>query len=88
MGVNKGAVVPLLLADAGTSARIIAIGDDPTDEDLFSALPASAICIRVGDGPSAALHRLTNPDEVRAFLRALLPDNSAAEPAAVRAGTH
>lgn len=81
MGVNKGAVVPLLLADSGVVARIIAIGDDRTDEDLFAALPRSAVCIRVGDGPSIAPHRLGDPHEVRAFLRALLAASNVSETA-------
>jgi trehalose 6-phosphate synthase/phosphatase len=72
MGINKGVVAPLLLAEAGTSARVVAIGDDRTDEDLFAALPTSAICIRVGDGPSIAPNRLTSPEHVRAFLRTIL----------------
>jgi trehalose 6-phosphate synthase/phosphatase len=82
MGVNKGAVVPLLLAAGGLQARIVAIGDDRTDEDLFAALPASAVCIRVGDGPSIARHRLSDPDEVRAFLRALLAATNVGPPVA------
>jgi trehalose 6-phosphate synthase/phosphatase len=72
MGVTKGGVVPLLLAAGGVQSRIVAIGDDRTDEDLFAVLPASAVTLRVGDGPSAARHRLTDPHDVRAFLRALL----------------
>jgi trehalose 6-phosphate synthase/phosphatase len=72
IGVNKGAVVPLILGDCTPAARIVAIGDDRTDEDLFSALPASAICIRASEGPSVARYRLGGPDEVRAFLRTLL----------------
>jgi trehalose 6-phosphate synthase/phosphatase len=72
VGVNKGAVVPLILSDCGTYTRIVAIGDDRTDEDLFAALPASATCIRVGEGKTIASNRLTDPAEVRQFLQALL----------------
>ena len=72
MGVHKGVVVPLLLADANAHAHTLAIGDDRTDEDLFAALPPDAICMRVGDGPSIAPYRLTHPEAVRAFLRTLL----------------
>ena len=84
MGVNKGTVAPLLLADAGTAARILAIGDDRTDEDLFAALPASAYCIRVGEGPSMAHYRLDGPAEVREFLRALLVPSAVPQGAAAR----
>ena len=72
MGVNKGAVAPLIISDAVAGSRILAIGDDRTDEDLFAALPPSAICIRVGEGPSIAPYRLSDPHEVRQFLRTLL----------------
>ncbi len=79
MGVNKGTVVPLLLADAGAGARVLAIGDDRTDEDLFAALSANAYCVRVGDGPSVAAYRLSDPAEVRELLRSLLPPAGAGE---------
>jgi trehalose 6-phosphate synthase/phosphatase len=72
MGVHKGVVVPLLLADADAQAHTLAIGDDRTDEDLFAALPPDAICLRVGDGPSIAPYRLADPEAVRVFLRKLL----------------
>jgi trehalose 6-phosphate synthase/phosphatase len=84
MGVNKGTVAPLLLADAGTRARVLAIGDDRTDEDMFAALPANAYCIRVGDGPSIATYRLGDPEEVRTFLRAILAISPVQKTAAVR----
>jgi trehalose 6-phosphate synthase/phosphatase len=73
--------VPLLLADAGVQARIIALGDDRTDEDLFAALPGTATCIRVGDGPSIAPHRFSDTHEVRSFLRALLTSPQVGEAA-------
>ncbi|MBI5289316.1 MAG: bifunctional alpha,alpha-trehalose-phosphate synthase (UDP-forming)/trehalose-phosphatase [Chloroflexi bacterium] len=82
MGVNKGTVAPLLLADAGTAARVVAIGDDRTDEDLFMALPPSALCMRVGDGPSVATYRLADPQEVRTFLRGLLSPSAVEKEAA------
>ena len=72
IGVNKGGVVPLILNASGPTSRIIAIGDDRTDEDLFAALPASAVCLRVGDGPSLATHRFADTGEVRSFLRTYL----------------
>ncbi len=84
MGVNKGAAASLILSDAGPGSRILAIGDDRTDEDLFAALPASAICIRVGEGPSIAPYRLSDPHEVRQFLRTILAASTVVmEPEAV-----
>jgi trehalose-6-phosphatase len=47
---------------------IIAIGDDRTDEQLFSALPPDAMTIYVGEGPSRARLRLSSVAEVRLLL--------------------
>ena len=51
---------------------ILAVGDDRTDEDLFAALPAGAITVRVGPGPSLARVRIDGPAEVRALLERLV----------------
>ncbi len=72
MGVHKGVVVPLILSEADPQAHTLAIGDDRTDEDLFAALPADAICLRVGDGPSIAPYRVADPAAVRVLLQQLL----------------
>jgi trehalose 6-phosphate synthase/phosphatase len=50
---------------------IIAIGDDQTDEDLFNALPASAITIAAGAAPTAARYRVPDYRAVRELLWAL-----------------
>lgn len=51
---------------------IISIGDDWTDEDLFRALPETAITIKVGISPSIAKYNLKDYIEVRNFLRGLV----------------
>nr|WP_297354944.1 trehalose-phosphatase [uncultured Caldimonas sp.] len=44
-------------------------GDDVTDEAGFAAVQAAGgIAIKIGDGESAATHRLGNPTELRAWL--------------------
>jgi len=66
----------------GTAVRRIAgehpkrtpiyIGDDVTDEDAFRALrdmDRAAVTVKVGDGDTAAGHRLAGPDEVVRYLR-------------------
>ena len=70
MGVNKGMVAPLALAEG--PAVVLAIGDDDTDEDLFAALPEEALTVRVGEGLTRAKYRLSDLHEVRRMLRALL----------------
>lgn len=56
---------------------ILAVGDDLTDEDLFTALPESAYSIRVGLTPSKAKFNLESHKDVRALLRGLTYDPGA-----------
>jgi trehalose 6-phosphate synthase/phosphatase len=69
--VDKGSVVREIVARAPEGALFVAIGDDRTDEDMFAALPAGGVAIRVGAGDSAAPYRLDSPTAVRALLGAL-----------------
>jgi trehalose 6-phosphate synthase/phosphatase len=71
-GVNKGQVVPAVLARAPPGTLVAALGDDRTDEDLFAAIPAGAISIHVGPAASRAELRIRNVTEARAFLRGLV----------------
>lgn len=72
-GVNKGIVLPAILASIITSPEefVVALGDDRTDEDLFAALPEHCVGIKVGSGPTLATRRLRDHEAVRAFLRDL-----------------
>ncbi len=66
-GVDKGSAAQRFVT--GYHRGFIgAIGDDRTDEDLFSALPAEAYTIRVGDAPSQARFRLRDYTEARLLL--------------------
>jgi alpha,alpha-trehalose-phosphate synthase [UDP-forming]/trehalose-phosphatase len=49
-------------------ARIIAIGDDATDEDMFAALEHDELAIGVGPTRTRARYRLAGPPAVRGFL--------------------
>jgi trehalose 6-phosphate synthase/phosphatase len=71
-GATKGAVVQHLLSRSPAPAGIVAFGDDRTDEEMFAALPRTAVGIHVGPGASLAKHRLRHPAAVRAFLTQLL----------------
>jgi trehalose 6-phosphate synthase/phosphatase len=75
-GASKGLVVQHLLSQRDPPASIVAFGDDRTDEEMFAALPPTAISIHVGAGSSLATHRLRNPRAVRAFLNALVDRSS------------
>jgi trehalose 6-phosphate synthase/phosphatase len=69
--VNKGrATMEILHGEAYDF--IMAIGDDHTDEDIFKALPADAVSIKVGTNVSAARFYVNNFLDVRALLGALV----------------
>jgi len=67
MEINKGKAALSLLENENYDF-IIAFGDDHTDEDIFKALPDSAITIKVGNNLSAAKFYSRNPFEVRNLL--------------------
>jgi trehalose 6-phosphate synthase/phosphatase len=69
--INKGKATLSWLQDRKFDFTL-AIGDDNTDEDIFKALPANAVTIKVGSQVSAARYYLRNHQEVRAFLRTLV----------------
>ncbi|MBI1849302.1 MAG: bifunctional alpha,alpha-trehalose-phosphate synthase (UDP-forming)/trehalose-phosphatase [Planctomycetes bacterium] len=75
-GVNKGIVASSVLGNAPPGSVFVAMGDDTTDEDLFSALPADAIPVHVGPHPSSAKLRAATTEDARQFLRSLLESPS------------
>ncbi len=52
----------------GDWSFVLAMGDDRTDEDLFSALPPEAYSIKVGLGASKARYSLDSPEDVVLLL--------------------
>ena len=79
-GIHKGRIVAQLSSERLGGTTVVAIGDDRTDEDLFAALPADAITIRVGPGPTRARFRLEGISAVRAFLQTLVDAGVGASP--------
>jgi trehalose 6-phosphate synthase/phosphatase len=73
-GVSKALVARRILehGDTGTGA-LLAAGDDHTDEELFEALPASAMTVAVGKFPLRAKHRVQDTAEIRSLLASLVP---------------
>jgi trehalose 6-phosphate synthase/phosphatase len=79
-GVNKGAAARRIIwategeaGDKGSAAYefVMAIGDDWTDEYLFSALPDDAYSIRVGIAQTAARYNVRDIDQVIHLLENL-----------------
>jgi trehalose 6-phosphate synthase/phosphatase len=78
VGTTKGSAARRLL-DLVRPDFVLAAGDDETDEDLFAALPDSALGIRVGPGDSRARYNIEGPAQLRSWLSELAsrgPDQS------------
>ncbi len=75
-GIHKGRIIPSLTPERLARTTILAIGDDRTDEDLFAALPAEAISIRVGPGNTRARFRVEGVAAVRTVLQSLVEQES------------
>ena len=71
-GVNKAEVGRRVLKARRRAAPIVAIGDDETDEDMFAALPDSAVTIAVGPGPTCAKYVVDDHLAARNLLAALI----------------
>ncbi|HEX2249282.1 MAG TPA: bifunctional alpha,alpha-trehalose-phosphate synthase (UDP-forming)/trehalose-phosphatase [Gemmatimonadales bacterium] len=72
-GIHKGRIVPPLPPERLAAMTVLAMGDDRTDEDLFTTLPPDAITIRVGPGSTQARFRIDGVPGARALLQSLLP---------------
>lgn len=75
---NKGKTVCALLATHAPTALPIYIGDRRTNADAFMVLPPHSIAVEVGPDsePPPGRYRLSTPDEVHRFLRAVLDARS------------
>ncbi len=71
-GLMKGLAFRRIAARVPPQALIVAFGDDRTDDELFEALPAAAISVRVGSPSSAARVHLPESASARRWLARLL----------------
>ena len=70
-GINKGVAAAHWLSKEDWDF-ILAIGDDWTDEYLFTSLPEKAYTIRIGAAPSKARYHLNSVGDVRRLLKRLI----------------
>jgi len=74
-GVHKGLISGALAAPSH-GKKLLAAGNDRTDEDLFEALSGTATTIVVGARPSAARYRVPDVWSLRKFLSGILDSAS------------
>ena len=67
---DKGSAL-LRLRDELGAAGVLYLGDDLTDEDGFRALGPDDVTVKVGDGDTAARHRLGSPADALLLLEHL-----------------
>jgi trehalose 6-phosphate synthase len=75
IAVRKSAAIPWMRAKLGAGARLVAFGDDVTDEDMFRALGAADEAVQVGEDTFRATWarwRLEGPSGTAAFLEWIL----------------
>lgn len=68
--INKGIAVQQVLAHYAPDC-ILAVGDDRTDEDMFTVLPETAYTIKVGMSPSTARFNVYDLNAVMGLLKEL-----------------
>ena len=68
---DKGSALTRLRAELGARA-VLYLGDDVTDEDGFRALGPGDVTVKVGDGETAAGHRVADLAGVREVLDRLV----------------
>jgi trehalose 6-phosphate synthase/phosphatase len=71
-GVSKALVVRCLTSRDTPWRSMLVIGDDRTDEEMFSVTPRWGVTVHVGNGESRAAYRLPGPAAVRRFLTRIL----------------
>jgi len=69
-GIHKGVAIGAFMEEAPFAGRMpVFAGDDTTDENGFAVVqPRGGVAIKVGSGPSQALHRLDSPRAVFEWL--------------------
>lgn len=71
-GLNKGLVIKDMISNNIANHRMLVMGDDTTDEDMFMALPPEGTAVHIGLSKSIASWRVPNPEAARSLLRKLI----------------
>jgi len=80
VAMSKGAAIEVLRERLGADG-VLYVGDDVTDETAFALLRPGDVGVKVGDGDTAATHRVPGPPDVATLLEVLLAARAPADPA-------
>jgi trehalose 6-phosphate synthase len=83
---KKSSAVAWMKERLGPNARLVVLGDDTTDEDMFEAASRehdAAIHVGAEDEPTAARWRLRSTEEAHGFLRQIVEVRTSAAPQSV-----
>lgn len=69
--INKGSGANRIISE-GESDFVLAVGDDTTDEEMFSALPEMAETLKVGKNSSVAKYNIPTQSQTVSFLESLV----------------
>lgn len=78
-GVSKAKYVHDLFNKHQDGEFILCIGDDRTDQEMYSALPPHAFSVHVGEGEANTTFHLESPQKVRSLLRQIIAINDSSE---------
>jgi len=73
---DKGGALDRLRTMLGADT-VLFMGDDVTDEDGFAKLRGPDVGVKVGEGATAAAHRVSDPEQVAGLLGRLLDERAA-----------
>ncbi len=71
LAADKGSAVSRLATTVHADVTVF-VGDDETDEDVFTRLGPDDLGVKVGEGPSAAVARVADTVTVQLLLAHLL----------------
>jgi trehalose 6-phosphate phosphatase len=76
-GVDKGKAIAAFMGEAPFAGRVpVFAGDDVTDESGFEVVQSlGGLGLKIGDGPTQALHRLGSPTDMRHWLASMLAND-------------
>lgn len=77
--LSKAQTMAHMISESQPDA-VVYLGDDDADEAVFETMPSDVLTLKVGDGPTAARHRVAAPTDAATCLRVLEQHRRALNP--------